>query len=564
MDALTQLSSFVNDGLAFGRRELTRSEAIDQVLRALQVRATTARTDDVRPDLLREAVRTFWDSLKVDSLRDGRLVSFGLCLPLSEKGPCLLEDTMRFSALLDGIDHWLSEPRRYRRCYHGLVTNYFSYDGLASDGSETGKANWTRLRGYLGDRSERISTSGVNPDWVSCVLEHPQLFSDLPCSPFAADLLRGDTAKVEDLCSKLGIGGASWFMRELVLAQIAMASERVDSEFAHLVLQLLALLAPRPVLRDRGLILLLDRYARIATPLLDADLRDCAVTWWGNPWLTSNKMRWGGVTPAAREMVAGWLKLEFIRSFFTLLAEGGSGDRRRLEFWTRYVDSIDDIHFALGADATNSRSREFVELQAKMKGRVVSLKDSVAANNAFVMTMGDLVVVEFSGQANALYGYDRREGLPFDLARPVLSAKDSSNSLKNSRRKLWLKHADNIHGWEKWEHMFAATLRKHFHIEPGAAERLSSVGRSRSPAVAERRESAAPGRDAGVVGAGWAGASYSRTALDLFAQVYGLTIEDNTSRGGSLWVRSGRWEATIDRQLSSWGFKFKPQKGWWK
>ena len=144
-------------------------------------------------------------------------------------------------------------------------------------------------------------------------------------------------------------------------------------------------------------------------------------------------------------MVAEWLKLEFIETFFTLLAEEGTGDRRRLEFWKRYVNQIDHINFALGNDARSSSTKDFAVLREKMQGLTVPLIDPISSNNAFIMTIGDLVVVEFSGRANALYGYDGRQGLPFDLERPVVVVKDGRNSLKNSERRLWLKHRDGIH-----------------------------------------------------------------------------------------------------------------------
>ena len=42
-------------------------------------------------------------------------------------------------------------------------------------------------------------------------------------------------------------------------------------------------------------------------------------------------------------MVADWLKLEFIETFFTKLAEDGFGDPRRMNFWKRYVKAINHI-----------------------------------------------------------------------------------------------------------------------------------------------------------------------------------------------------------------------------
>jgi hypothetical protein len=229
-----------------------------------------------------------------------------------------------------------------------------------------------------------------------------------------------------------------------------------------------------------------------------------------------------------------------------------------LEFWKRYVNAIDDIHFALGTDARSSRTRDFVELRTKMKGRTVPLIDAVSSNNAFVMTIGDLVVVEFSGRANALYGYDRRHGLPFDMSMPVVTAKDRRNSLKSGRRHIWLKHGDGIHGWNKWEEMFEATLREHFHVEPIARAKIA-----KPPKQSERSSNPTPAPDSRFV-SGSGAVPYSRTGLNQFAAEQGLEVLDNTSLGGNLWIRSPQWSPLVVRVLSAWGFKFKAEKGWWK
>ena len=165
-------------------------------------------------------------------------------------------------------------------------------------------------------------------------------------------------------------------------------------------------------------------------------------------------------------MVSDWLKLEFIETFFTKLAEDGLGDRRRMEFWKRYVKAIDNIEFALGSTARNARDRDFVALRKKMEGLICHL-DAAGSNNAFIMRMGDLVAVEFSGMGNALYGYDARRTVPFDTAEPLRLPQYDHNSLKQKNRSiLWLSHQDGINGWAKWEQMFDAKLREEFGIKP--------------------------------------------------------------------------------------------------
>ncbi len=561
MDSLIHLKSLFSWSQDLGAKDLTPCGEIDQVLRQLEARTKGAGSLELPLDLQEKAVLHFWESMRLDSLRDGRLVSFGMCLPIVPGGLCILEDRPRFSALLNGVDQWVKEPRRYRRCYQGLVANYFGYDANNPKAPASGKENWMTLGGYLGDRSTCITGSYTNPDWVTCIVENTQLFGEAPCEPYAADMLRGETQAVTWLRNCLGIDDSSWFVRELVLAQVAAATKETDHSFVAMLPRVLKLLAPNLVLRDRGLILLLDRYARISSRQLQQELRDRAVEWWGNPWLTSNSMRWGGVSAEARAMVAEWLKLEFIEAFFTLLAEEGAGDRRRLEFWKRYVHAIDDIHFALGADARRSRTRDFVELLSKMKGRTVPLIDTVSSNNAFVMTIGDLVVVEFSGRANALYGYDRRQGLPFDLETPVGTVNYGRNSLKNSRRVLWLTHGDGIRGWNKWEQRFEAHLREQFHIDPTTRTWISPPSK---PYMVPPNPKVAPVSQPGVdSGPTWTSIPYSRNGLRKLAADERFEVEDNTARGGNLWVRAAV-SPNAGRVLSGWGFKFKVGKGWWK
>ena len=323
---------------------------------------------------------------------------------------------------------------------------------------------------------------------------------------------------------------------------------------------MLALLANNNVLRDRGLVMLLDRYVKVLGLHLHQELRDSSVQWWGNPWLPSNETRWGGVVGDARTMVSDWLKLELIEAFFTKLAEDGMGDRRRMEFWKRYVKSINRIEFALGSTARSSRDPDLVILREKMRGLTRHL-DAAGTNNAFIMTMGNLVAVEFSGMGNALYGYDAAQSLPFDTSAPLRLPQFERNSLKQkSQAILWISHQDGINGWDEWEQMFEATLRKSFGIEAGNAA-------PQGPHPSMPRESAAPATSTRTASHGGDPAifePYSRGALNRFTRRFGLEIDDKTSQGGSLWVRTGAEDAYTSKVLSRWSFNYKPDKGWWK
>lgn len=565
MSPLDYLASLLSPANEVGARAMAVSSGIDVILAQMREHAKEGGGRTLSEDLQLEAVRRFWQSHEVATFRDAYLLSWGLCLPHQPSGPCVLEDRGRFEAVLDGVDDWSARPSAFRRCYQGLVKSYFTYDALSESTPPVARRNWELLREYLRDKNGLIRDERANPAWVASAIANPELFGELPCLPYVDALLQGDVSVIDRLCEDLGIAKASWFLRELVLAQIQAATELGNAQFQDLVPRLLELLASNDVLRDRGLIMLLDRYVKVPGTRLHQGLRDSSVLWWGNPWLPSNETRWGGVVPAARTMVADWLKLEFIETFFTKLAEDGMGDRRRMDFWKRYVKAIDHIEFALGSTARSARDRDFVALRKKMTGLIRKL-DASGTNNAFIMTMGNLVAVEFSGLGNALYGYDALQSLPFDTSQDLGLAGDAENSLKQKTRSiLWLSHQDGIHNWDKWEQMFEATLQKEFRIAPDvpATRAKAQVPASAAPSIASQVRGNSENGPRYIEPTDPSQA-YTRSALNRFASRQGLRIDDRTSQGGSLWVRTDDTYEHISKILARWGFQHRPGKGWWK
>ncbi|MDO8450341.1 MAG: EH signature domain-containing protein [Rhodoferax sp.] len=565
MNSLNKLEALLRPGTAEGARQMTVTRDIDEVLAEMEKRSNARESGKVPADHQFEAVRRFWDSQSIQSFRDAYQLSWGLCVPHRQGGPCILEDRSRFQCVLDGVGAWKSRPIAFRRCFQGLVKSYFTYDGIDGTAPAVGRQNWKQLRDYLNENTRLISDKHANPDWVATAFGNSQVFRENPCDPYVDILLRGDTSAIDHLCKHLGIGRASWFLRELVLAQVNGATKLGNAQFQALIPRLLTLLADNEVLRDRGLILVLDRYAKVPGGHLHPDLRDSSVLWWGNPWLPSNEMRWGGVTEESRSMVADWLKLEFIETFFTKLAEDGTADPRRMEFWKRYVKSIDHIQFALGSSARCSRERDFVVLRKKMAGLICEL-DASGTNNAFIMTMGTLVAVEFSAMGNALYGYDARTELPFNTTEPLTLGSRSQNSLKQKDKAiLWQSHQDGIHGWDAWEPMFDATLHQHFGISPDAQKpRVVRVAKqpesvARPPVEPDLRATPQAFQDAADLTR-----PYTRARLTKVAKERGFQVDDKVAVGGSLWVRTAADDLYVTQLLTKWGFHHKPGKGWWK
>lgn len=563
MSALNHLASLLRPAIQEGAAAMTLNSGIDAVIEEMKARSRSGTSGKLSEDHQLEAVRRFWQSQEVKSFRDAYMLSWSLCLPHRPQGACVLEDQPRFQRVLDGVDVWTARPSAYRRCYQGLVKSYFTYDAHGDGTAPAGRKNWNQLRQYLQDRNHLIKDKRLNPEWVTTAVDNKRLFSEEPYEPYVDALLRGDAGFVDHLCEQLGIGKASWFLRELVLAQVKGATKLSDTKFQALLPRLLELLAANEVLRDRGMILVLDKYATVPGTALHQGLRDYSVGWWGNPWLPSNETRWGGVAPEARAMVADWLKLEFIETFFTKLAEDGLGDPRRMNFWKRYVKAIGHIEFALGSFARNSTERDFVALRKKMTGLIREL-DASGANNAFIMTMGNLVAVEFSGLGNAFYGYDARHSVPFDTTRPLRLVVDGKNSLKHKGKSiLWLSHQDGLHNWDKWEEMFEATLSKEFGIKPsGSPPHATRVAARQSPT---KHPTVRSGQEASKRVSSTASEPYSSYALQQLSQEHGFRYDDRSPWGGYMWVvLSDESNEVVNQTLERWGFRYKPGKGWWK
>ncbi len=550
-----------------------RGGSLDKHLAALQQLVKAGSNPYEPEDLQAKAVRRFWETSKFDTLKDARLVSFGMCLPSHPNGPCILEDGERFEAVLSsntGVDQWVDKPQWFRRCYQGLVRSYFSYDDYKGKvAPEEGRKNWRKLRDYLHDRSSKIiDPERLNPDWALTAFENKDLFSKDPCLPYAKTALSGDMTNINRIREQLGITDDSWFTNELALSQVrhvvALPYEEFKEQAPNLLTMLTNLARHGTKTRSRSLTLILDTYAQASSPAIFEQLRDVSVEWWGNPWLPSSAAQWGGVTPKAREMVSEWLRGEFIETFFTKLAEDGIGDRRRANFWLRYVKSMTNVQFALGPRALKSSSRDLAVLLGKMKGLYTELKDSGSANNAFIMTLGNLVAVEFSAMGNALYGY-QKGALPFvfDSSEPLGLSSKANNSLKNRGQSvLWLLHKDNIHGWDRWEDMYEATLQESFGILPDDAlqrpTRATSSSRSIPDTDIARPTKPAPNSLIAKYG------SFAGYKLKSLAKFRGFGIADLRTKGGNIWAYTDSDDPELIRLFQTWGFQYKAGKGWWK
>ncbi len=562
--------------------DFRHSTAIDKELKQLIDRAKAGGQVHVPKELQIEAVQRFWRTKQLTSFRDARLVSFGLGLDVGKDGRSLLEDEKLFSTVLDEMGQWRNSPRQFRKCYQGLVRSYFEYDGMAPKADAVGRKNWLLLRAYLQQNLPCIQDKkSINPEWVDCALKNSNLFTDNPAQAYGQELLQNNTDRIENIRQLIGITDTSWFTRALVIGQIKAAKEQSNSNFQNLVTKLLQLIEENEFLRNHGLRLILEHYAKIPNAPQHLGLKQCAVQWWGNPWLSSNANQWGFDTlKKAREMVSNWLKKEFIHLFFMKLAEDGLSDTRRLRFWEKYAESVDAMFFALGSYARQSNDPDFIEIRKKLDGLIANLEGSGKTNNAFIMYIGNLIIVEFSSINNALYGYDKTKNPPFDLSKLLISPVNGENSLKNKNYcNLYLTHKDNFSPYSNWEDRFEHELQKN-NIFPEIKFVVDAIGTDYKP-INKKIISSAAGNKKSI------SSSYPKQkTYDLFekekpsaiekSQPFSVenliilakkidgNIKDNTDKGGALWISAKEYNSEANIKLKQWGFTYSDGKGWWR
>lgn len=493
------------------------------------------------------ALQRFHGSWAFSGPRDGRLICSQIHVPKlgSEDAPIRpIEDATWFENITRNVDAFGPNNRAFRGCYRGLLTGYLECDPEDASLREAGRKNWNTLQGFLRDRVDWLHVNAYDPAWVGALFEHRNILDQDPCGRYARAALAGNTQEWDRLQAAFNLGGRTWLARRFVEAQVRAAVDSEDPEFLRLVPVILDLIgrSENTSLFDQSLARLLDRYRRVTPRPIHPVLRDRSTERWSSPILVSNRGKWSRVQDATREMVADWIKLETIQQFFEFLAEEGATDKRRVRYWEQRYRQIEQFWLVLGDDAMRKNDVDFRKLRDGMKrdGLLKSLLRD-RENNAIIMKIGQLLVVEFSKTGNACYAYDLSMQAPFDLDRssfPTLALKLPSQAVGR------LSHT---HDWEFRFDQFLAqqgigkpTPNAHFGAEDGASG-------SRRETVERKLE------------------AFSAERLELLIKGSGLTRVGNQSIGANLIQLSGPdVHESVARQLRAWGFKYSKRYGWWR
>ncbi|MCF8209802.1 MAG: hypothetical protein K9K38_10420 [Rhodoferax sp.] len=521
--------------------------ARQQVLREHGGAAILAETRSIMT-----AMASFRRTGKVEGFRDLKYVCLGMGV-VDGEGWCVLADVRLRNRVAELVEAQ-PEMRRRIRCFQALLSSFWSFPLNGKQASAESKAGWVDLRKWLRAERERILKSKEQkPPWFAALTKHITLLSEQPCERFGAALLRGDSSELREAMDSLAIPSDSWVVEEAVIAQMRAGCALNDEPFKVTLFNLINIGSGRggvelgESLRIRSVSLLVSRYAKCRERPEHMALRDAAVGIVGNPWL--RRASWdawvvdarGKPDDQSREMVNGWLKRELIKNFFELLSVDGTGDSRRVDYWLRFEPSIDEMWFALGADAQYQRGEAFMDFKSRAKGRLLDLDGTTADNNAFVMRVGRYLLVEFGAKGNAMYVFEWDA-----LGQPLLDtltsgrarASVSIHRLKDSNNVERLIHRDSAA--QSWEQKFDA------YLVPRIGRRPSDPPR-RAGAVRRVRNE-----------------GFSPDTWSFFARTHGLRVEDHRSRQGALWVLGDEQPSHVVSQLVAWGFKLRRPRGWFK
>jgi hypothetical protein len=520
-----------------------------------------------------------------------------------------------------------SSRRLQLRCFQSLLRSYFGFPRDAEQTPVTANEGWVELRGWLRTGFDTLQVDLAQDDemrrpaWFKTLADHANLLTEHPCDVYGRGLLEGDTSALQEAKDGLAIRQDSWVFEEAVLAQVHHVVGLKDLFFQESIDRILAIVFRNSEfnvskgLARRCVALLVSRYARCSSRHQNMALRDATLESIGNPWL--RRQAWDAYVVdehhrpdnEARELILSWLRQQLIKDFFELLSEDRAADPRRLNYWLRFEPVIQDMWFVLGSQAAASNHPDYVEFRKRARGRVRRLSGQTQPNNnAFVMRIGGHVAVEFG-----ITNYACRLGSWDQLPERVVSKLNSGSDNQEIEIELFrdgaeqLKHIDSPRAGRSWEQKFDDRILPKVIYQPSRAasplsrSRLANVpgpltinGTNQSskveydPTHLLKRESKQLSSPSSAVRTVRTGAKASdrdehqstshpksdsnrvATSSSSVGDIAGALgkhrypVQDNRQKGGAYWVFVENGDFEFARKLRDLGFRYKPEKGWWK
>ena len=90
-----------------------------------------------------------------------------------------------------------------------------------------------------------------------------------------------------------------------------------------------------------------------------------------------------------------------LEAFFNLFSR--TADVNRFNYWIKFIDKISFSQIFLGSTALNSRQPEQQKFIKQNRSRLKELMGSTSTNNAFMLKIDNVFVIDFSDTGNACF-----------------------------------------------------------------------------------------------------------------------------------------------------------------
>jgi len=321
--------------------------------------------------------------------------------------------------------------------YFPLLYSYFSFQAKEL---EKQPDSWVQLRNILNtNKSLVFKNSTRRKRWMTTLIDNSEVLTTEPTKKFVREFLQdsNDNTVAYELES-LRISANSWFWDDLIRSAIKSIKTMNEDEYLQNIPRFLVLLEKNKIYTTTILAALLERYASTSQREKAHEvLKHLALDQWGNPQYES-LAGWNNVNADTKKMVIQWFVRADLEAFFKLFSR--TADVNRFNYWIKFIDQISFSQIFLGPEALYSQRHEHMSFRHLNRGRLKELIGSTPSNNAFLLKIDNVYVIDFSDTGNACFLFNI---LPYKEISPKIHVRD----LKNYTRKGYIDKLGHIGSW---------------------------------------------------------------------------------------------------------------------
>ena len=279
----------------------------------------------------------------------------------------------------------------------------YSYFALENEDVKNKPAIWLQLRDVLNTNRSGVYRDLKRPKkWMNTLVDYSEILSNSPTKSFVKKFLQEqDTSSLSSELESLKMAPNSWFWDDLIKSSVQSISGMNEQDYLRIIPRFLYLAEQNVLYTTDILIALLERYARTSERAkVHEVLKHLALDQWGNPQYDSSA-GWNNVNADTKRMVIQWFVRADLEAFFTLFST--TADTNRFDYWIKFIDQISFSQIFLGPSALQSRQPQHKKFRDLNRGRLKDLVDSTSSNNAFMLKMGNLYIIDFSDTGNACF-----------------------------------------------------------------------------------------------------------------------------------------------------------------